>query len=135
MIGWKANWISPGLAYTQSYLSRFLVSPVAAHLQAPKDILRFFKMTRDKGPIYRRANLPFGMQPDELRAWGDFTMDIDRFRSTPEHLILLNRAAIFWKSQMQPIADVHHGSWSESCSFGPNKADHWSAVLISRYWC
>ena len=106
MIGWKATWTSPGLAYTHSYLSRFLVSPAVTHLQAAKDVLRYIKMTRDKGPIYRRDNLPFGMQPDELRAWGDsdFAMDIDRFRSTSGHLILLNGAAIFWKSQLQPIA-------------------------------
>ena len=52
MIGWKATWTSPGLAYTHSYLFRFLVSPAVAHLQAAKDVLRYIKMTWDKGPIY-----------------------------------------------------------------------------------
>ena len=52
MISWKATWTSPGLAYTHSYLSRFLVSPAVAHLQAAKDVLRYIKMTWDKGPIY-----------------------------------------------------------------------------------
>ena len=106
VIGWIANWTAPGLAFTHSYLSRFLASPATTHLQAAKNVLRYIKFIRDKGPIYRRANFSFNMQPNELRSWADsdFAMDCDRYRSTSGHLILLNGAAIYWKSQLQSIA-------------------------------
>ena len=57
IIGRKATWTSPGLAYAHSYLSCFLVSPAFAHLQAAKDVLHYIKLTRDNRPIYRRVCL------------------------------------------------------------------------------
>ena len=105
VIGWIATWTAPGLAFTHAFLSRFLVSPAKAHLQAAKAVLRYVKHIRDKGPIYRRENQPLDMKPNQLLSWADsdFAMDLDRFRSTSGHLILLNGAAVYWKSQLQRI--------------------------------
>ena len=82
-----------------------MVNPAVVHLQAAKDVLRYVKFIRDKGPVYHRDQFPFHMQKNELRSFGDsdFAMCIDRYRSTSGHLILLNGAAIFWKSVLQKI--------------------------------
>jgi len=104
VIGWKCTWTSPGLAFTHSYLSRFLISPAKAHLQAAKSVLRYMKFTRDFGPLYQASNFLLPTQrPNTLYSWADSDhgMCLDKFRSTSGQLILLNGAAIYWKSNLQ----------------------------------
>ena len=84
VIGWIATWTAPGLAFTHAFLSRFLVSPAKAHLQAAKAVLRYVKHIRDKGPIYRRENLPLDMKPNQLLSWAD--SDFAGFGSLSQHL-------------------------------------------------
>ena len=104
IIGWKSAWTGPGLTFAHSFLSRFLVSPAVQHLTAAKNVLRYMKYTQYKGPIYRRDNFLISSQkPNQLLSFADadHNMCLDSYRSTSGHLILLNGAAVYWKSQLQ----------------------------------
>ena len=106
VLGWKCTWTSPGLAFTHSYLSRFLISPAKTHLQSAKAVLRYMKYTRNFGPVYQHSNFLLSAQlPNTLYSWADSDhgMCLDSYRSTSGQLILLNCAAIYWKSSLQPI--------------------------------
>jgi hypothetical protein len=109
IIGWKNAWTGPGLAFAHSFLSRFLVSPAVQHLQAAKNVLRYMKFTQYKGPLYRKDSFLLPAQkPNQLLSFADSDhgMCLDSFRSTSGQLILLNNAAIFWKSHLQTLAAV-----------------------------
>ena len=72
VIGWKCTWTSPGLAFTHSFLSRFLIGPAKVHLQAAKGVLRYMKYTRNFGPVYQHSNfLLSGQLPNTLYSWAD----------------------------------------------------------------
>ena len=109
IIGWKTAWTGPGLAFSHSFLSRFLVSPAVQHLQAAKNVLRYMKYTQYKGPVYRRDDFLISTQkPNQLLSFADADhgMCLDSYRSTSGQLILLNGAAIYWKSQLQNQAAI-----------------------------
>ncbi len=76
------------------------------HLQSAKGVLRYMKYTRNFGPVYQHSKfLLSGQPPNTLYSWADSDhgMCLDSYRSTSGQLILLNRAAIYWKSSLQPI--------------------------------
>ena len=109
IIGWKTAWTGPGLAFAHSFLSRFLVSPAVPHLQAARGVLRYMKYTQYKGPAYRRDNFLIETQkPNQLLSFADSDhgMCLDSFRSTSGQLILLNGAAIYWKSHLQQLPAI-----------------------------
>ena len=109
IIGWKTAWTGLGLAFAHSFLSRFLISPAVQHLHAAKKVLRYMKYTQYRGIVYRRDNFLLPAQtPNQLLSFADADhgMCLDSYRSTSGHLILLNGAAIYWKSQLQVSAAI-----------------------------
>ena len=66
----NAHGWAPGLVIKHSYLSRFLISPAKAHLQAAKSVLRYMKISRSFGqasglpscPSHFRTPPPFTLQ-------------------------------------------------------------------------
>ncbi len=67
------------------------------------------KFTQYNGPLYRKDSFLLPAQkPNQLLSFADADhgMCLDSFRSTSGQLILLNGAAIFWKSHLQTLAAV-----------------------------
>jgi hypothetical protein len=103
-----SSWTRPDIAFAVSELSRFVSNPGAVHLTAAKRVFRYLKKTMSDGIVYRSSlELP-GMDTFPANTlWGYMDSDWagcpDTRRSTSGFVLMLNGAALSWKSKRQSI--------------------------------
>ena len=97
-------WSRPDIAYAVSELSRFVSSPTHNHLVGAKHLLRYLKGSKDLS-LHFSAPTDHRIQPHIL--WGyvdsDWAGCPDTRKSTSGYVLMLNGAAIAWKSKRQTI--------------------------------
>jgi len=87
----------PDLAYSVSYLSRFLNNYDTTHIAAANQILRYVKATQHLGIVYSRsASLNLYGYSDS-----DWASDVNNRRSTTGYVFFMAGGAISWKSCLQ----------------------------------
>jgi hypothetical protein len=101
-----ACWSRPDISFAVSELSRFVSSPGQNHMQAVKHLLRYLKGTSELGLRYSKPKNSGPMdRPNVL--WGfvdsDWAGCQDSRRSTSGYVLMLNGAAVSWKSKRQPV--------------------------------
>ena len=101
-----ACWTRPDIALAVSELSRFVSDPSQNHMQAEKHLLRYLKGSIDLGLRYSKPKNSGPMdRPNVL--WGfvdsDWAGCPDSRRSTSGYTLMLNGAAVSWKSKRQPV--------------------------------
>ena len=92
----------PDIAYALSFASRYQSNPGEAHWVAAKNILKFFRRTKDKFLVYG------GEEELVVNGYTDasFQTDKDDFRSQSGFVFCLNGGAVSWKSSKQEtVAD------------------------------
>ncbi len=101
-----ACWTRPDISFAVSELSRFVSAPGQNHMQAVKHLLRYLKGTSDLGLRYSKPkNCGQVDRPNVL--WGfvdsDWAGCPDSRRSTSGYALMLNGAAVSWKSKRQAV--------------------------------
>lgn len=101
-----ACWTRPDISFAVSELSRFVSKPCVKHWDAAKHLMRYIKGTLDFGIKYTKPNSTGnGEVPNVL--WGyvdsDWAGCPDSRRSTSGYVLMLNGAAISWKSKRQTV--------------------------------
>jgi hypothetical protein len=101
-----ACWSRPDISFAVSELSRFVSAPGQNHMQAVKHLLRYLKGTSDLGLRFSKPKNSGPMdRPNVL--WGfvdsDWAGCPDSRRSTSGYALMLNGAAVSWKSKRQPV--------------------------------
>ena len=96
-------WSRPDISFAVSELSRFVSGPGEVHMVAAKHLLRYIKGTRDLRLSYSRR-----CPTDKLNLlWGfvdsDWAGCPDSRKSTSGYALMLNGAAIAWKSKRQSV--------------------------------
>ena len=102
-----SSWTRPDIAYAVSELSRFVSNPGLVHLTAAKRVFRYLKTTIGDGIVYQTR---LAVQDEEAfpvnTLWGfedsDWAGCPDTRRSTSGWVLMLNGAAVSWKSKRQP---------------------------------
>ena len=102
---------SPDLAFTVSYLSRFLANPGIPHIKAAKRVLRYIRSCPDLGICYTAAG---GYGPGSaavstslpaltpiVYSDASYSDCIDSRRSSSGHVVLLAGGPVSWKSSLQ----------------------------------
>jgi len=92
----------PDVAYALSVASRYQSNPGEAHWVAAKNILKYFRRTKDKFLVYG------GEEELVVNGYTDasFQTDKDDFRSQSGFVFCLNGGAVSWKSSKQEtVAD------------------------------
>jgi hypothetical protein len=88
----------PDLAFSVSYISRFMQRPTTEHQQAVKRIIRYIAGTLDHGLYYTRC-------PGEAHLVGysdsDYAGDIDTSKSTSGILFFFGKCLVSWQSVKQ----------------------------------
>ena len=99
-----ACWTRPDISFAVSELSRFVSAPAEAHMKAVKHLVRYLRGTMDLGLLYSKTAGGAG-PPNVLTAYvdADWAGDPDSRRSTTGYVLLLNGAAISWKSKRQTV--------------------------------
>ena len=99
-----AIWTRPGIFFAVSELSCFVSKPLKTHWTAAKLLLRYLRGTLDAALWYRG-----GTARDNL-LWGyvdsDWAGDTQTRRSTSGYVLMLNGAAVAWKSKRQPLVTM-----------------------------
>ncbi len=102
-----SSWTRPDIAFAVSELSRFVSNPGSKHLAAAKRVFRYLKETISDGIIYHPpllSTLSDGFPLNIL--WGyvdsDWAGCPDTRRSTSGFALMLNEAAVSWRSKRQP---------------------------------
>ena len=99
-------WSRPDISFAVSELSRFVAAPGHAHLVAAKHLLRYLKGTYDLGIVYSRPGRG-GPVDNANTLWGyvdsDWAGCPDSRRSTSGYVLVLNGAAVAWKSKRQSV--------------------------------
>lgn len=100
-----ACWTRPDIAFAVSELSRFMSAPCVKHFEALKRLLRYLKGTVTYGLRYTRASTDRKEKSNVL--WGfvdsDWAGCPDSRRSTSGYVLMLNGAAVAWKSKKQSV--------------------------------
>jgi hypothetical protein len=98
-----ACWTRPDISFSVSELSRFVAAPCEAHLVAAKHVLRYLRGTPDLGLTYSKS-LSQGSQ-NQLYGFvdSDWAGCHDTRRSTSGYTLMLNGAAVSWKSKLQTV--------------------------------
>jgi hypothetical protein len=99
-------WTRPDIAFAVSELSRFVSSPCQIHMLAAKHLLRYLKGTKDLGLQFTKPKDQSSRNQTNI-LWGFVDSDwagcpLTR-RSTTGYVLMLNGAAVAWKSKRQPI--------------------------------
>ena len=99
-----ACWTRPDISFAVSELSRFVSAPAEAHMKAVKHLVRYLRGTMDLGLLYSKTAGGAG-PPSVLTAYvdADWAGDPDSRRSTTGYVLVLNGAAISWKSKRQTV--------------------------------
>jgi len=89
----------PDLAFATSQLAKHMSNPGPVHMAAAKRVLRYLKGTAHLGLTYTRSSLPLNV----LKAYADadWAACTDARRSYTGYVIMLNGAAVSWKTQQQ----------------------------------
>jgi hypothetical protein len=101
-----ACWSRPDISFAVSELSRFVSDPCENHMKAAKHLLRYLQGTRELGLTYSH---PTNRGPsNKLNClWGfvdsDWAGCPDSRKSTSGYVLMLNGAAISWKSKKQSV--------------------------------
>jgi len=94
-------WSRPDIAFAVSELSRFVSAPCQTHMVAAKHLLRYLNGTKDLGLVYstpaERTNLLWGYVDSD---WAGCP---DSRKSTSGYALMLNGAAVSWKSKRQSV--------------------------------
>jgi hypothetical protein len=101
-----ACWSRPDIAFAVSELSRFVSSQAQVHMQAIKHLLRYLKGSSSLGLKYcRPKNSGLMDRPNVL--WGfvdsDWAGCPGSRRNTSCYTLMLNGAAVSWKSKRQSV--------------------------------
>ena len=99
-----ANWTRVDIAFAVSELSRFVANPGAAHMVAAQRVFRYLKKTKNFSLNFSRpSDLNSLERPNVL--WGyvdsDWAGCPDSRRSTSGYVLMLNGAAVSWRSKRQ----------------------------------
>jgi hypothetical protein len=101
-----ACWTRPDISFAVSELSRFVSAPGQIHMQAVKHLLRCLKGTSDLSLRYSKPKNSGPMDQTNV-LWGfvdsDWAGCQDSRRSTSGYTLMLNGAAVSWKSKRQPV--------------------------------
>jgi hypothetical protein len=101
-----ACWTRPDIAFAVSELSRFVSSPCEKHWEAAKHLMRYIKGTRNFGLTYCLPN-GSGSEDKPNLLWGyvdsDWAGCPDSRRSTSGYVLMMNGAAVSWKSKRQSV--------------------------------
>jgi hypothetical protein len=99
---WIANVARPDITFTVNRLSRHLMSPNEAAVNAVKHLVRYLLGTKDLGIVYQRQ---VGSGFPEITAYSDsdWAGDHKDFKSTTGFIIMLNGGPISWKSRKQTV--------------------------------
>ena len=101
-----ACWTRPDISFAVSELSRFVSAPGQIHMQAVKHLLRYLKGTSDLSLRYSKPKNSGPMDRTNV-LWGfvdsDWAGCQDSRRSTSGYTLMLNGAAVSWKSKRQPV--------------------------------
>ena len=99
-------WSRPDISFAVSELSRFVAAPGHVHLVAAKHLIRYLKGTKDLGIVYSRPGRG-GPVDCANTLWGyvdsDWAGCPDSRRSTSGYVLVLNGAAVAWKSKRQSV--------------------------------
>ena len=105
-----ACWSRPDIAMAVSELSRFVSSLCHVHLVAAKQLQRYLNGTKELGRVYSIRNLKLenrGPMDTANLLWryvdSDWTGCPDSSRSTLGYVLVLNGAAVSWKSKRQSV--------------------------------
>ena len=107
----------PDIAYTVKELSRFLVKPTKAHLNAARHCIMYLHETKDKGLLYSSLGEKTNhIQLFQQRLWSskpvnkplgysdaDWAGEVPGRKSTSGYVFMLNGAAISWSSRTQSV--------------------------------
>ena len=101
-----ACWTRPDISFAVSELSRFVSAPGHLHMAAAKHLIRYIQGSRELGIMYSKPSNSGPMnQPNVL--WGfvdsDWAGCPDSRRSTTGFTLMLNGAAVAWKSKRQSV--------------------------------
>ena len=100
-----AMWTRPDIAFAVSDLSRFVSHPGHSHVEASKRVLRYLQSTKSLGLTYSRPSDTATHPPNVL--WGyvdsDWAGCPDTRRSTTGFVLMLNGAAVSWRSKRQSL--------------------------------
>jgi hypothetical protein len=101
-----ACWTRPDISFAVSELSRFVSAPGQLHMAAAKHLVRYIQGSRELGIMYSKPSNSGPMnQPNVL--WGfvdsDWAGCPDSRRSTTGFTLMLNGAAVAWKSKRQSV--------------------------------
>ena len=101
-----ANWTRPDISFSVSELSRFVSNPGPVHLESAKRLFRYLKQTLELHLEYSPRSVPgFNIAANQL--WGyvdsDWAGCPDDRRSTSGYVLMLNGAAISWRSKRQSV--------------------------------
>jgi hypothetical protein len=88
----------PDIAYAVGVLSRFMSKPMDKHWTAAKRVLRYLAGTYTLGLFYARDRRDVSAYSD-----ADFAGDVDQRKSTSGMVVVMNGAAIMWRSKLQSI--------------------------------
>jgi hypothetical protein len=101
-----ACWSRPDIALAVSELSRFVSAPCHLHLMAAKHLLRYLNGTKELGLVYSKQGNQGPVDMSNL-LWGyvdsDWAGCPDSRRSTSGYVLMLNGAAVSWKSKRQSV--------------------------------
>ena len=101
-----ACWTRPDISFAVAELSRFVSAPCAKHWEAAKHLMRYIKGTESFGLTYRRPIATGGIEKAN-QLWGyvdsDWAGCPDSRKSTSGYVLMLNGAAISWKSKKQSV--------------------------------
>jgi hypothetical protein len=101
-----ACWTRPDISFAVSELSRFVSAPGQLHMAASKHLVRYIQGSSELGILYSKPSNSGPMnQPNVL--WGfvdsDWAGCPDSRRSTTGFTLMLNGAAVAWKSKRQSV--------------------------------
>ena len=94
----------PDIAAAVGTLTRYTSQPCDTHWVAAKHVLRYLRGSPDIGLTYGAAT----NNPAQLHGYADasFADDVDTRRSTSGCCLMLNGAAVAWRSKLQPTTAV-----------------------------
>ena len=99
-------WSRPDISFAVSELSRFVSEPCHQHMVAVKHLLRYLKGTKELGLIYSKPT-GLGLTDKADLLWGyvdsDWAGCPDSRKSTSGYVLMLNGAAVSWKSKRQSV--------------------------------
>ena len=99
-LGWLVGMTRPDLSWTYASLARFVAFPGQVHMDAAVHALAYLRGTYDKGLLYCRTP---GIDHNRLWGWvdADYAGCQDTRKSHTGYVLMLNGAAISWKSKRQ----------------------------------